>query len=216
MVDLPVNIDWGSLLGSIAGYVMYAVVFVFVAFMMYFLFYLTQFQIKAEVYPLQGSGKSGHYSIAKPRKNRVKWIKNKTAWKPLYPMMNKIELEPFAQEFIYAGKHIKAFDYNGTWIPGGINIEQGENSLKAQISPVPHYVRNWQSLQHKKHAAEFAEHSFWEDNKYFIMGVAAVLICCILCGVTIYFSYEYATGGTQAANNLASAIKGFASAKGPT
>ena len=216
MVEIPIlaGVNWASLFGGVAKYLGYGLFIGITAGVVFIIFYLTQFTIKAEVFKLYGSGTDGVFAFSKPKKNRIKWIKNKTAWKPLYPLMNKMEIEPFDQEYMLPGNSIKAFDFNGAWIPGRINIKQNEKELRAEINPVPHYVRNWQSLQHKKHAQEFAEHSFWEDNKYFIMGVASVLVCCVLCGATIYFTYQFAGGGTNAINGLTAALKGFGASQG--
>jgi len=209
MVSVPVfaDINWVGAMGSFIYYLGYALLGLATIAIMWMVFTVSQYTIKAEVFPMYGSGKKGIYSFSKPKNNRVRWIKKRTAWKPLFPLGNKKEIEPFSQEYVYPGKQIKVFDYNGEWIPARVNIHQDDTTLSAEIAPVPYYVRNWQSLQHKKHAAEFAEHNFWEDNKYFIMGVVAVLICCILCGATIYFTYKFAGAGTGAMNNLASAIK---------
>jgi len=85
----------------------------------------------------------------------------------MYPLFNKKDIEPFDQEFVYPGKQIYVFDLNGAWIPGRININKTEGKLRAEINPVPYYVRNWQSLEHKKNAQEFSEHDFWAENKIF-------------------------------------------------
>ena len=69
-------------------------------------YYIFGFQIKATEFRLYGGGKKGNYSIAKPKSNRYKWINNRTAWKPLFPLMNKKQVEPFSSEYIYAGNKI--------------------------------------------------------------------------------------------------------------
>ena len=102
-----------------------------------------------------GSGKDGVFSIGKKKKNRFKWIKKRTAWKPMLPLFNKQEVEPFDSEYIYPGNQVYAFCLNGEWIPGRVNIDKDEDTIRAEINPVPYYVRNWQSLQHKKNAQEF-------------------------------------------------------------
>jgi hypothetical protein len=149
------------------------------------------------------------FSVGKEKNNRFKWIKNKTAWKKLWPLFNKNEIEPFDSEYMYPGNKVYAFDFNGVWIPGRINIGKTEEKFRAEINPVPHYVRNWQSLQYKKHAQEFAKHNFWEDNKQFIMAVVTVAICCAVCLGTIYFTYEFGVGGVENAGNLADALNNF-------
>ena len=188
------------------GYVLLIIVILglFVA-----IYFFLQFNIKAEVYTLYGSGKDGVYSFSKPVRNRVRWINKKTAWRAIFPLFNKKDIEPFDQEYIYPGKNIKAFDFNGEWIPGRINIKQNEDTLKAEINPIPYYVRNWQSLKHKEHAQEFAEHNWWADNKYFFMVIITAGLCLVMVGVTVYFTYNYATGGLNAANGIADALRNF-------
>jgi hypothetical protein len=169
MVNVPVDINWMLYMGKVMYYLGYFLLTAVMISVLFLVYHFIQFNIKAEVFTLYGSGKDGVYSFSKPKNNRVKWVKDKTAWRSMYPMFNKKDIEPFDQEFVYPGKRIKVFDFNGEWIPGRINIEQDEETLRAEISPIPYYVRNWQSLKHKEHAQEFAEHNFWEDNKYFFM-----------------------------------------------
>ena len=101
------------------------------------------------------------------------------------------------------------FELNDMWIPGRVNIEQSEEQLRAEITPVPYYIRNWQSLQHKKNAMEYAKMGFWEENKYFFITLGVVALCFILCGAVIYFTYKYAAGGREDARMTADAIRGF-------
>lgn len=216
MPDIP-----GLSIASFAPYlsqIMYWVGVIFASAIcigtLYFLYHILSFKIKATVYPLYGSGKDGVFSFGKPKSNKVKWINNKTAWRSLWPLFNRIEREPFDNEFIYPGNRIHVFALGDEWSPGRININMSENEIRAEINPVPFVVRNWQSLTHKKNAAEFAKHNFWEDNKYFIMGVLAVLICCITCLITIYFTYKFSTGGVNAAARLTDALQNFGSIPG--
>lgn len=177
------------------------------------LWYTLQFTLKVDVFPLYGSGKDGIFSVAKRKKNKVRWIKNRTAWRAMFPLFNKKDIEPFDSEYIYPGNQVYAFDLNGEWTPGRINVDKTENDFRAEINPVPYYVRNWQSLQHKKHAQEFAENNWWADNKSLILGLVVGLACLTLCGVTIWFNFKYAGGEgmkiIQSNNDLASAIQGW-------
>lgn len=154
-----------------------------------------------------GSGKDGVFSFGKKRKNRVKWIKNRTSWKRLFPFFNKKEIEPFDSEYIYPGNQIYGFELNGELIPGRINIDKDENKIRAEINPVPYYIRNWQSFQHKKNAIEYAENNWWDQNKMFIYMLLAILFCCIMCVVTIYMSYQFATKGKLDLGKITEAIE---------
>jgi len=137
-------------------------------------YYILQYNIKASTWTLYGSGTDGIFSFGKKQWNRIKWVNRKTAWRPMFPLFNKMELEPFDSEYIYPGKQILAFILNNKWTPGRINIDKTEKEMRSEINPVPYYVRNWQSLIHKKNAKEFAEHNFWEDNKYFFMVIPVI------------------------------------------
>jgi len=181
---------------------------------LYGLYHVLSFKISATVFPLFGSGQDGVFSFGKAKGNRIKWVNKKTAWRSLWPLFNRIDREPFDSEFIYPGNKVYVFELGDEWSPGRVNIDLKEEEIRAEINPVPFVVRNWQSLTHKKNAAEFAQHNFWEDNKYFIMGVVAVLMCCILCGVTVYFTYKFAAGGVQQAASLTNALKNFGSIAG--
>ena len=173
------------------------------------IYYLLSFNVKANTWNLYGSGKDGVFSVSKQKWNRLKWINKKTAWRPLFPLFNKMELEPFDSEYVYPGKQVYAFVLNDKWMPGRINIDNTEETIRCEVNPVPYYVRNWQSLQHKKNAKEFAEHNFWEDNKYFFMVIVTAVLCLVMVGVTVYFTYKFATGGNAAMSNLANALRGF-------
>ena len=212
MTTLPI----GDLTSSFAGmgskiifWVGYSLLGLIMLGVMVMIFLYLQYTIKVDVYQLYGSGKSGQFSIGKKKKNRVKWIKKRTAWKPLWPMMNKKEIEPFDSEYMYPGKQIMVFESNNEWTPIRLNIEKDGKGFKGELNPVPYYVRNWQSIQHKKHANEFAEHNFWEDNKYFFMVVMTAGLCLVMVGLTVYFTYKFASGGNAAMSGLADAMRNF-------
>jgi len=160
-----------------------------------FVYYLSSFNHKVTVYRMFGSGKDGVFSVTKPVSNRVKWTKNKTAWRKLWPLFNNKDIEPFDAEFIYPGRRVIAFEINNEWVPGRINIKESEDTLRAEINPVPYFVRNWQGLQYQKNAIEYATHSFWEDNKALILGFLTVLVCMIAMLIAIYFTYQYLAPG---------------------
>ena len=177
-------------------------------------YYLTSFPIKATVFPLYGSTKSGQYSIGVPKKNRIKWVDQKTAWKSMMPLFNKIKREPFDAGYIYQGKRVFVFDDGQQWIPGQITVDQTGEEMKAEIRPVPYYVRNWQSLQYKQHELEFAKMDFWTENKHLFITLGVVLFVCILVGTVVYFTYQYASGGREDMRLLTEAIRNIASVGG--
>ena len=209
MVNIPVDINWVGWVGKIAYWAAYIFMGLIMAVVLYAGFMLTTYNIKADVFQVYGSGKDGVLSITKRKKNRLKWIKEKTAWKPLFPLFNRKEIEPFDSEYVYPGKQIYAFEFNDCWAPGRININHEEGQFRGEVNPVPYYVRNWQSLQHKKNAAEFAKNNFWEQNKFLVYGVVTVFICCALAAGTVYLTYEFATGGQNSMNALTQAINNY-------
>ena len=170
---------------------------------------ITTYTIKVQYYPLYGSGKDGVFAVGKKKWNRVKWIKNRTAWKPLLPLFGKKEIEPFDSEYIYPGKQVYAFDLNGEWQPGRINVNRSEEKIRAEINPTPYYIRNWQSLQHKKHALEFSQTDWWSENKT-LFTVLAVSICCLaaVC-LTAYLTYQHAGNVIPALQMASDSIKGI-------
>lgn len=216
MVTIPglENINWAAGLGTAMYYIGYGLMIIFIFAVIFAVYYFMGFTIKAHVTPIYGSGDKGLLSFGKSKSNRFKWIKNRTAWKPLHPFMSKIEIEPFDAELIYPGNHVVAFKYGDHFIPGRYTVEGKTDNLKASVSPVPYYIRNWQSLQHKKNSQEFAENNFWEQNKYFIMGVVTVAICCAVALGTVWLTYKFAGGGRADISALTEAIKGFGAIPG--
>lgn len=158
-------------------------------------YYFLTFNYKVTVFPIYGSSKDGIFSVQSPKKNRVKWIKKQTAWRKMWPIFNHKDIEPFDAEYIYPGKRIYAFELNNEWIPGRININKTEEVMRAEINPVPYFVRNWQGLQYKQNAIEYSNPGWWDENKHLILGVLTVLICMIAMLIAIYFTYKYLAPG---------------------
>lgn len=201
--------NWGGAMGSIMYYVGYALLILLIFAIFIAIYYLMKYNIKVKTFPLYGSGKDDVLSVGKPKNNRFAWNKSRTAWKPLFPLFNKLEIEPFDQEFRYPGNQTYAFIFNDAWIPGRINVGRSESQIRAEVAPVPYYLRNWQSLAHKKNAFEFSSMSWWDQNKMFIYALIAVGICCAMCAITIYLSYKYAAGGREEISGLTSALNNF-------
>ena len=181
---------------------------------MYFGYRTTTFNIKATVFPLYGSGSDGVFAIGKPKTNRVRWFRHHTAWQMMKPLFNKKEIKPFDSEYIYPGNNIYVYELNGEWIPGRINVGLEEEIIRASIKPVPYEIRNWQSFIHKKHAEEFAKLNFWNENKTLMTALVVSVICLVVVGVTVYFTYKFAGGGTAAMSKLTDAITNMNVIKG--
>ena len=177
-------------------------------------YYWFMFKYNVVVFPLYGSGKDGVFSFGKPKGNKVRWTKRKNAWRKLWPLFNKVEIEPFDSEFIYPGNKIYAFELNNEWVPGRVNISQSEEKIRCEINPVPYYTRNWQSLQHKKNEIEFAKHDWWTDNKAIVITLIICGINLALCGFTVWFTYKFAMGGRADIQSLRDAIQSLSIVQG--
>jgi len=214
------GMDFAPIVGQLVYWFGIFLILIVIAVVFVMAYYFISFPIKATIFPLYGSGKDGIFSVGTKRTNKIKWTNNRTTWRSMKPLFNKIDREPFDSEYIYPGKgkskEVYVFEFGDNWFPGRINIDKDEDTIRSQICPVPYYIRNWQSLQHKKNAKEFAKTGFWEQNKGFFITLGVVLFCCILCGCVIYFTYKYAAGGREDARMIADAIRGFASAGGQT
>ena len=218
LIPIMDNIDWWSVMGQSVYWLGIILGSVLILGTFIVAYYFMQFRIKVTEFPLYGSGKDGIFSVGIKKKNRVKWINNRTAWRKMFPLFNKRELEPFDSEFIYPGKgkteEIYAFTINDEWTPGRINIDKSEDELRPEINPVPYYIRNWQSLTHNKLAEEFAKPGFWEENKYLFITLGVTALNVILCGTVIWLTYKYAAGGREDAQMITQAIRGFANIAG--
>lgn len=170
-------------------------------------YHFITFNYKVMVFPIYGSTRDGIFSVQKPKTNRIKWIKNQTAWRKMWPLFNRKDIEPFDAEFIYPGKRVYAFELNNEWIPGRVNINKNEGEMRAEINPVPYVVRNWQSIQFKQNAVEYANPGWWDENKHLVLGVLTVLICIVGMLVAIYFTYKYLAPGRADLSAFTSALR---------
>jgi len=181
---------------------------------MWFIWRMFTFKIAATIFPLYGSSQDGTFAIGKPKYNRIKWTKDRMAWVAMKPWLNNKEREPFDAEYIYPGNKVYIYELNDEWIPGRINVGLDEEQIRASISPVPIYIRNWQSHIHKKHAEEFAKLNFWNENKSLMTAMVVSIVCLVVVGVTVYFTYKFAGGGTAAMSKLTDAITNMNVIKG--
>jgi hypothetical protein len=185
----------------------YGLLGLFLIFLMFVTYYFISFNYKVTVYPLYGSSKDGIFSVQQPKKNKVKWVKHNTAWRKMWPLFNSKDIEPFDAEYIYPGKRIIAFELNNEWVPGRINISKDEQTIRSEVSPVPYFTRNWQCLQYKANAQEYANPGWWDENKHFIMGIITVAICIVGMLVAIYFTYRYLAPGRADIQAFTSALQ---------
>lgn len=191
------------------GYIVYGIFIILLLAFFLGIFHYFSFNIKIREIPLHGSGTDNVLAPGKERLNKAKWVKNKTEWRLLFPLFGTKSIEPFDAEYIYPGNNVFAFVFNNEYIPGRINIDQSEKTIRSSINPVPHSVRNWQSLTHKKLAQEFAKEDWWSENKTMMVALLCGVACLAACVLTIYLSYKYATGIEQGLANLGELMKGI-------
>ena len=208
------NINFVGTLATIIYWLGYGLLAALIIFIFSIGFYWFSYPIKASVFPMYGSGKDGVFSIGKRKYNRIRWNKTRTSWIRMFPVFKTVEVEPFDSEYIYPGKQVYAFELNDLWVPGRLNITQGEDEIRTEINPVPYSLRAWLTLDQKINEIDFAENNWWEQNKGFVYMLIAVALCCALCGGTVYLTYKFAAGGTGAMNNLADAIRNVATIQG--
>lgn len=210
MVDIGAAVGQmvgGSVFASVLYWLGYGLLGIALIAVMLVTYHLLSFSYKVTVYPIYGSGKDGVFSVQKPKKNRVKWIKHQTAWRKMWPLFNRKEIEPFDAEFIYPGKRIIAFELNNEWVPGRVNIDKTEGQMRAEINPVPYFVRNWQNLQYQRNAVEYAAPGWWDENKHFVLAIVTVVICLATMLAAIYFTYKYLAPGRADLAAFTSALK---------
>jgi len=211
------GLDIGSFIAPIMDMIMWGTLGFILVGVFGAIYYMMMFNIKVELITLIGSTKTGVFVLGKTRKNRVRYINNRTEWRSLHPLFNRKSIEPFEDKYIQDKRNVRAFEIGDLWVPVEATVNTASENIKdwvANLIPVPHYIRNWQSLAHKKHNFEFAQHNFWEDNKTLIMAVIAVGLCLVLCGVTVWLTYKYAAPNTASWNQLTDAIKNIGVVQG--
>jgi len=203
------NLNFGSaaMFNNIFYWLGYLVVMIIILTVFVAIGYYLTFNIKCTYWPLVGSGNTTELSVGKRKTNRFKWNKSKTAWRAMFPLFNRKEVEPFDPKYVYHGKQTYAFMLGNVWIPGCINISPGENKdIQAEINPVPHYIRNWESVEFKKNAMEYAVKDWWSTNKAWVFALIGIGFCCAMCIATVYMSYKFGAGGVQATESFAQAV----------
>jgi len=211
------GINWLGILGPVMYWLGWGLMSIAVMVGMWVGFNLSQYTIRAFVFPLYGSGKDGVYSMGTPKMNSIRWTDRKTLWKRLKPYGNKQKVQPFDAEFIYPGKKIFAFEIGDRWIPAKVNLTDlnNENGL-AQITPVPSYLRSWEIITHKQIDMELQSEDFWAKNKDMMMAFFTGIGILIAVCVTVYFTYKYAGGGREVMSGLTQSLNNFMATQGST
>lgn len=211
MVTIPgaENINYTAYLEQSIVWLGYGLILFLVVALFAIAYYLMRFKIKAVVVPIVGSGVEQGYSLGKITSNRFGWNKSKTAWVAMKPLFNKVEFQPFESRYIYVDQRVVAFQLpDGKYIAGNINLSQNESkALMATIDPIPSYLRRYDELAMKQDEVEFSNQSTWDKYGSFVTILVVGLLCCIMVGVTVYFTYKYAGPGLASTDRLANAIE---------
>ena len=208
------NINLGAYVPNIMYWVGYIFAGIVLIGAMGAVFYYMSFPIKANIFQIYGSGKDGVFAFSKRTTNRVRWNNKKTGWQPMFPLFNKKQIQPFDSEYMYPGKQIYVFELNGEWMPGRINVTQGEDQLRCEINPVPYTVREWQSIEYKRNAIEYAEHNFWNDNRSLVVFLLCAVIIIAGAVATVWLTYKLAGAGSKDISSLVKALGDVGQIKG--
>lgn len=202
--DLAIN--WGSVAVKVIYWLGYIVAAIVMLALVYVAYIFTTFKIKIDEYHLRGSGQQGQFAIGKKLTNRARWVNNRTGWKSLYPLFNSKERQPFPPQYIYPGNRAVAYVVDGEWWPVSLNVINQDNVFGGEINPVPYHIRQWEALQHKKNAIEFAKQDWWSENRTIVMALIAVGICCALGAFTVWITYKFAAPSAGQMEALTTAI----------
>ncbi len=192
---------------AIGYWIGYALLIVIVLGALIVGYYYMSFPYKINVITLMASGTKDKYAVGRIKTNFAKPVRRGNAWRSMFPFMNNKDREPIGNEFMYAGKKIFVYELNGEWIPARILVNQDGEDLNVCVKAVPNHLKNWQEMENKKNAMEFANHDWWDDNKTVFTAMVVCLLCLAAACVTIYFTYKYAGGGQQAMTSLSDSIR---------
>ena len=218
--------NWNNFAPALDGIIFWFGVFLIlccVAMVAFFFLHFVSYRYKTrDAYELLFD-ESGRPYRGKSLKNRFKWNKNKTAWRPLFPLFNKIEFPAFPPESIMRDRFVCGARLpNGLWIPATTHLnivkdvveveEDGEKKTKEvvwaaqEFSPFPHYLSEHYYVELQKTEQEYQTKNKWEEARPFIIFVACCLFCLVLCGATIYFTYNYASSSFEQIQTVGGAI----------
>ncbi len=136
--NIPINIEWFGIVGSVITYLTYALIGVGAILFGVLIAIALQHDMKVMYWPLYGSSKDGVFSVGKQKRNRARWVKGRTAWRMLWPLFNKVNIKPFDSEFIYPGKQVYAYKLNQEYCPARHNARI---TVKNLLERMPIYVK---------------------------------------------------------------------------
>lgn len=175
----------------------YGILLIAVLGAIYFFYYSTQFNIKMYYWQVYGNAKDG-YAIDKPRKVKMKFNKERTAWHIF--LKPKSRIEPFDSKHIYPGNIVYAFKFDNTFVPAKVSVTQELNN----ISPVPYHVKNLHFLELKTNETEFAKQDFWTQNKALLVTLIVSALCLGCVAIVAYYCLKTASA---TAGDIKSVIK---------
>lgn len=160
----------------------------------YAIYTTLQFKYKCEIYiPRNVGGKT--YSIGAIKSTKIRVVKRRgvTKWKFF---MKRVFMQPLEDKYILPGNKVKLFKIGDGFLPASIHI----SNPAMLIEPIPIDIKLWQSLEISQAAMEY------QDNRSKLMPIfvlmGTILFCCILVGVTVWFTYNYAGTVVDAINKV--------------
>ena len=208
----PFTAMGGQVMNNVLMWAGYGFALIAVLVIIIIVYYYMSYNYKVLVIETYGGGKQ-RFAPTKFTNNYVKWKdKERTSMQKLFPLFNNKTLPPISQEHIYPGGRIIVVEtQNGNWLPVKLSYQSIEGVLeKSLIEPVPVHLIQWQNMQHRKLAMEYADQDFWSENRSYITAIITVLVCCILTGVTMYYSYQFLSDRFGAdATTIANALQNF-------
>jgi len=203
------DINFAGYLSSIMKWAGYGIAIIAIIAVLFFIYYNFSFKVKMVYWELYGSGSGDGLAVGKRKTARFKLNKTKTAWKKMWDFSKK-EYEPFPDKFVYQANTVYAFKLGERFIPASLTVTKNEaGALEASVDPVPNYLRNWDAIEARRDTEEFTKQDFWSQNKIWFITIGTVALCCILVGVTVYFTYKYSGLKAADTSRLIDAIRGI-------
>lgn len=180
------------------------------------LYFLLQYKYKIVILERRGIGQGkgkgkpeenegldveGH-TIGKIRKERARELKVNgiEKWKLL---MTRKLIAPVNYSHIYPGNNI--FLYR-TGKDNFIPVDFTAGNDKGLFSPIPQSIKVWQQLEIQQAMQEYQKESLWNQYGPVLLTVGTILFCLVLCGVTVWYSYNHANQVAVALARVSGAV----------
>ena len=163
------------------------------------IYMLITYKYKFIIFKGYGDGTGGR-GVGKPKFDLGREKKD-GSWQLLF--RRKHNLEPFADNFIYPGNWVAAYEVDGKIVPGKILMEKKD----MVIEPVPYSVRKKTELELQQLEQDFAKMDKWEANKIFIYTLIGAGMVIALAGFVLWLSFKKTDQLIPALSNFGDTIK---------